>query len=299
MDSKIQKLIEISGFEEDPQWNILKQLFEDVSFSDYQKVLERRDVVIRNLLKKEEDELYRGWRSKEKSPILHTDDDISRWELFTHSEQGNLYVDRPLLFSGGYINIPGCDVKLGSGPIFLDKGVTLSHCIIAAPCYIAEGATIEYSCVQDGHKQKYNYIGPNVMISNVSEFRGCFVSGGPVRGAGGTETYLHARSLNNVIVGAYSRIAVGADTYNHSLPGQKSKMIDPETLESVEISAEKLPVLLGLEAVVGPQSLLHSGSVIGAKAIVPSRADVEGLVLLKEGNLLYYDAGSPGKKLQP
>ena len=113
----------------------------------------------------------------------------------------------------------------------------------------------------------------------------------PVREEGRARTYIHADSINNCVIGAYAGISDGTDVFNHPQDGDPSVIIDPEAMEPTVVEAKKLPILIGLEAVVGAQCLLNSGSVIGAGARVPNRSVVEGLVYLDEsGNQHYVDA---------
>jgi len=277
MDSKIKKIIEICRFEEDPSWSIMENLFNNVSFDNYQEILFKRDMLVDNLLNES--------NAREITSEKGLRDSIS-------IEEGKkIVVEESLLILGG-LHFPDQMVHIGKFPVHLGEGTSLSDVAIHTESYIGRGVKLEHSKFQSDNR--CNFVGDNTVISNVSEIRGCFISGGPLRKEGRKQIYMHARSINNLIVGAYSGMSVGFDVFNHTLGDDASAVIDPETLKPYEFPREdqyrKLPVLIGVGAVVGACSLLNSGSIIGANTVVPNRSEVDGLVYLEEDKVKYIPA---------
>ena len=150
--------------------------------------------------------------------------------------------------------------------VYFGKGVKLFDVIIRAPTYISEGAEIEHARFQSAGR--YNFVGENAKLSNAAEVRGCFISGGPLKQEGRPRTYIHANSINNTILGAYSGIAVGTNVWNHPKRREVYLMVDPETGKGVEfpnhVKYRKLPIFIGTGTTIGPHCLIDCGSIIGA-----------------------------------
>lgn len=256
MDTKIKKIIELCGYEDDPSWDVMKRLFYRVTFEDYHKILDNRDNLVKDILEKNEARV-----------IQSTDDFLA----YVESDGRKLIAKEPL-FVAYEVSVPDHRVAT-KAPFYLGEGASIADSIIYSPCYVGDGAEVQHSRIVS---DRFSYIGDNAKVSHLEELRGCFISGGPLRDEGREKTYMHARSLNNTIVGAYSGISVGTDVYNHPLMGEKALKFDPETRNLIESDERKLPILVGLEASIGAHCLINSGAVVRAGARVPSRTDVIG-----------------------
>lgn len=268
MDLRISKIIEICGFEKDHLWKQgLNELFNGITIDNYADILKNRDNVIKGLLKK----------AAKTTDVQKFDKKISIDQLIKDSSvkivnECELVTQKPILLSGGF-HYPELGISIGAYPVFLGKNVSLTQTSIYAPTYLFNGVVVEHSSFQS--KKRYNLIGPNARISNVGEIRGCFISGGLIRSKGRERTYIHADSINNVIAGNYSGISDGTDVYNHPVEGN-SKLVDILSGAIFQTNSRKLPILIGIEATVGAQCLLNSGSIIGAGCVVPNRTEVDG-----------------------
>ena len=276
MDSKIKKLIEICRFEEDPNWDIISKLFDGVSFENIQEVLENRDRLIAGLI---DDVVVRTFDDRKTVE--------NNWEKYMEfTDDGFLTVIKPFRALEGFY-LPEFGINITSDvSVYLGQGAKLFDVIIRAPSYISNGAILEHSKIQSAGR--YSFIGENAKVSNVGELRGCFISGGPSKEGGRPRTYVHADSLNNVIMAAYTGVSDGTDTWNHPHRSEAFVMVDPETkkvhkFNPAEVKYRKLPIFIGLYASIGPQCLLNNGSIIGANIEVDRQANVDGMIYYDEG----------------
>jgi carbonic anhydrase/acetyltransferase-like protein (isoleucine patch superfamily) len=238
-----------------------------VTWTSYPTILRNKDAVVGRLLRNKKARWIPKQSTLERALGEYIDVKLDK-----------LSIKEPLIIFGG-LELPK-GVRIGARTYF-GQGVEITETVINAPTFIEDGAQIEYSRFQD--RQRHNYIGPNAKVSNVEELRGCFISGGPKSSDGREKTYVHADSINNVIIGAYAGMSDGTTVFNHPLEGEQNCMVDWHACESVVLpdteEYRKLPILLGLRSKVGPACQLNGGSVVEAGAVVPRMFQLDGIFL--------------------
>jgi acetyltransferase-like isoleucine patch superfamily enzyme len=285
MDPKIKNIIQLCRLEEDPCWPTMGRLFNNVTLDKYQVILNNNWHVITDILMDVEGK--GGLRPLTQSAL----------EKFVKPHNESIVTTESVMLAGN-AHFPEYGVHIiANAPVYLGKGVCLSDVVIASSAWISKGARLEHTNIQS--RGRPTFVGENAVLSNVGEVRGCFISGGPKRDSERPTTYVHASSINNTIVAAYAGLAVGVDVYNHPLPGERAAVIDYDTMKPHELPPEirKLPVIIGLNATIGPQTLLHSGSIVGADVVVPAREEVDGMVFNGRGDRTSYVPAREKKQL--
>lgn len=283
----VKSILDVTRFREDPNFEIMEMFFDGIDAYNYPQILVQKDEVLKELL---EQSLSNEVNKDLPQPVNE------KWYFDERSSfyKGVLTINKDIFVEE--VNIPEYGVQIFA-PTFLRKGTRLkdvkiynrtllgletelNNVVIDAPTIIQANAHLEYSKIQDS--DRYNFIGKNTKISNVDEFRGSFVSGGPLRPEGRARTYIHSNSLNNAIMGAYSGISDGTDFYNHPISGEESILVHPKTGDKINFGKDpdyrKLPILVGLYAVIGPQCLVNSGSILGAGVVTKRGENIDGLI---------------------
>ena len=283
----VKSILDVTRFRADPNSEIIERFFEGIDIDNYPQVLVQKDEVLKEIL----DQSLSNEANKELPQPLNGKYFFGEKSSFY---KGVVTINEDIFVEE--VNIPEHGIQIFA-PTFIRKGTRLksvkiynrtllgletklNNVVIDAPTIIQANAHLEYSKIQDS--DRHNFIGKNAKISNVDEFRGSFVSGGPLRPEGRARTYIHSNSLNNAIMGAYSGISDGTDFYNHPISGEDNILIHPKTRDKINFGKDpdyrKLPILVGLYAVIGPQCLVNSGSILGAGVVTGRQENIDGLI---------------------
>ena len=279
MFPEIQKIIDICRFEEDPNWVMMRNFFSNVDYENYYDILRNMNAGIHVNINAMDFIGGAYVLNNPEKPVTKDRPEKEDINEYIDVKDDSIVIKEPCVIYGG-TELPR-GVFVGEKSYF-EKGVSLTDTVINAPTYFAENAKVEHTRFPASSTARANYVGENAVVSEVDSVRGCFISGGPLKEEGRKQTYIHADSINNMIIGAYAGMADGTDTFNHPLPGEEFAIIDPETQEKHEFPLithfKKLPTFIGLEAVVGPQCLINGGSIIGADVIIPRKTNIDGMV---------------------
>lgn len=274
MDKRIQKIIEICKFDQDPSWPLLEEILRDVSFDEYYRIITNKNKLVHRLIKDS--------KAEEVSNNQHLNNVV---EI---NNKGFIQAKKDFIASS-IMNIPehGIYLNLWNKKAFIGEGTVLNHVIIQDFAYIDKNARITFSNIQSGNGQ--TYVGPGVTVSNVRELKGCFLSGDANPPEGKHNMYMHASMAVNMIIGAYAKPSAGFFVYNHPLGQNPStvvnplgrkyqiKKIDKKVRKFTGTEFRKLPILVGMNATIYPATLIHAGSIIGADYEFNDQREVNGL----------------------
>ena len=285
MDSKIKKIVELCGFTAAPYWKEFEKIFSKITFEEYNQILQNKDMLILDKI------------NNTAAQKITSSDQFYK-QITIDEKTSAITMNTPILVTAP-ISIPEYCIHIHA-PIYLGEGSSLTNTKIYDTTWIEPHAKIEHSVIQPGNG--HSFIGSNTIVSNVHELKGTFISGGPLRKEGRSQIYMHAFASINMLIGAYSAPSIGLVTYNHPLGSDLSIVIDPETFKPHEFPQDsryrKLATLLGYEAELGANVLLNSGTVIGAKSIIPSGLQIDGLVYRVQEESRYFPARE-AKQLKP
>lgn len=284
MDRDIARIVDLCRFQDDPNWNLMSRLFVGVTLESYQKILKNKDTLVAGLIQDSDAE-----KVGNHIPVRTLDRIIEPLDAAT------VRVKQPVVVDHG-LDLHQYGLRIGQEPVYLGEGVILQQAMILDKAYISAGAKVQNSNIFPGNG--YSFIGENTKIVNVPEFKGCFVSGGPLRETGRRQMHFHGDKVFNMVVGAYSAPTVGFSVYNHPYAGERSVIVYPDEVGEMRRHVfpdlkenRKLPVLVGVGATLGAGQMIHSGSIIAADAVASHEiAHVEGLIYNVNGLTCYAKA---------
>ena len=80
------------------------------------------------------------------------------------------------------------------------------------------------------------------------------------------------------------------EEYSYAIPAFGNNKLRMEWIEKLENNSFKIPTLIHPTAYISPSAIVHSGSVVAAKAVVNTNAKVEKGCIISIGSIIDHDA---------
>lgn len=285
LDTRVVKLIEILGWEEDSSaWNdVFSKLFNGVTFENLHEVNRRRDEAIVDLIK------------SANVDYVTSEDNLDRY--FTLSPNGGLITKQSLILNR--FDAPELGIHVGNCEVYVGNGAEIVRSVIDTALYIGAGAKLWRTHVIPGSSNSFSYIGPGATVEEATQFKGAVIGSGINNPKSGYKTaYFHGDSANNLLIGGSSGVSDRVNCQSHVTGPRATILVDPITKERVRLThdqARRTPGFIGVDCSIGDGAHLTLPTIIGRGSIVASldgktRPMIEGLVMEHK----YYPAQKPG-----
>jgi hypothetical protein len=271
MDEAMKKLVDILGYEQDPQYQrILKPMLDDVTIDTLDKALTNRDTVIDKMIRDS---------SAARFPYTYFGNLLSKGII--EKTNGGFHVLEPFILEGG---MESQTVKVGYKPVHFGKGAKVTRSTFDAQTYLDEGSTVQYSLFPDNSRS--NFVGPKSIVSEAI-IRGCVISGdknGEDRG-----TYAHPQMLLNTFVGNGAQISFPTNSFSHPLNDDNAYFVNPLDWRTFNTGRRMNPSFIGSQkdfnghmrrSKVGAGVVLNNPCVVGSGYAVKNLKDFYGIGLL-------------------